>query len=72
MQIKGQFTTVEMLEEHSPTWGKNFEDVATVEEYWHWMLGAFSHTVFSPNTFDGDQDWAFQGGKDVAVKKLVV
>eukprot|EP00935_MAST-01C_sp_MAST-1C-sp1_P002144 g2144.t1 len=60
--LRGQLETVEMLPEHSPTWGKTFRDVATVEEYYHWLLGGFAHTVFSPSTFDGDPDWTFDGG----------
>ena len=31
--LKKVFTTAEFLEEHSPTWGKSFDDIATVEEY---------------------------------------
>ena len=49
----GQFTGVEMQPKFSPTWGKNFMDVATAEEFYHWLQSAFLHTVFSPNTFDG-------------------
>jgi hypothetical protein len=54
---------VEMKSEHSPSWGKNFEDVATVEEAYHWMLGPFIHTAFRPNTFDGDLDWKYSATK---------
>ena len=42
-----------MQPKFSPTWGKNFMDVATAEEFYHWLQSAFLHTVFSPNTFDG-------------------
>jgi hypothetical protein len=34
--LKQQFIGVEMQQQFSPTWGKNFQDVATVEEYYHW------------------------------------
>jgi hypothetical protein len=60
--IEGQLAGVEMLPEHSPTWGKNFNDISTVEEYYHWLQGPFVHTIFSPSTFDGDNNWSFQGG----------
>jgi hypothetical protein len=52
-QLKGQLFGVEMKAEHSPTFGKNFNDVATVEEWYHWMLGPMSHTAFLVNNFDG-------------------
>jgi len=48
---------------HSPTWGKTFNDIATVEELYHWLHGPFIHTLFSPSTFDGDASWAFADGK---------
>jgi hypothetical protein len=51
--LKQQFIGVEMQQQFSPTWGKTFQDVATVEEYYHWLQSAFSHSAFSPNTFDG-------------------
>ena len=37
--VKEQFTGVEFLEHHSPTLGKTFEDIATVEEWYQWMQG---------------------------------
>eukprot|EP00947_MAST-08B_sp_MAST-8B-sp1_P004319 g4319.t1 len=52
--LKGQFTGVEFLPEHSPTFGKTFMDVATVAEFHHWMLGPFLATAYSTGTFDGD------------------
>jgi hypothetical protein len=54
--IKSQYLGVEMLAEHSPTFAKTFEDVTVVEEYYHWILGAFFHSTFSLMTFDG-KDW---------------
>jgi hypothetical protein len=51
--LKGQLVGVEMSQEHSPTWGKTYEDVGTVEEFYHWLMGPFAHTAFSVNTFDG-------------------
>jgi hypothetical protein len=60
--IQGQFAGVEVAWEHSPSFAKTFDDVATVEEAYHWMLGPFIHTAFSPNTFDGSHDWDFDGG----------
>jgi hypothetical protein len=61
--IQGQFAGVEVAWAHSPSFAKTFEDVATVEEVYHWMLGPFVHTAFSPNTFDGSADWDFDGGE---------
>ena len=58
--VKGQFTGVEMLPEHSPVFGKIYDDITVVEEYYHWLLGGFSHTVFRTNTFDGS-DWMWKG-----------
>jgi hypothetical protein len=52
--LKGQFTENEFSEEFSPTWGKSFNDIATVEEYYQWMQSAFTSTGFaSTSTFDG-------------------
>jgi hypothetical protein len=74
--IQGQLTGVEMKAEHSPTWGKAFGDVATVEEAYHWMLGPFIHSAFRPNTFDGDSDWGFSAsgkpeGKTLGYGKIM-
>jgi hypothetical protein len=63
--IQDEYVGVEMLAEHSPTFGKTFQDIANVEEYYHWLLGAFSHTTFSPSTFNGDGEWKFAGGKNM-------
>ena len=52
--VKGQLTGVEFNKEHSPTWGKTFPDIATAQEFYHWMYGPFAHTAFSQNTFVGD------------------
>ena len=35
------------------TGSRRRRDVATVEEFYHWLLGPFTHTAFSVNTFDG-------------------
>jgi hypothetical protein len=51
--LRGQLVDVEMGAEHSPQFGKTFNDIATVEEYYHWLMGPFTHTAFSINTFDG-------------------
>jgi hypothetical protein len=51
--LKSQFTGVEMKEQFSPTFGKVFSDISTVEEYYHWLQSGFFHAAFSPNTFDG-------------------
>ena len=50
--LKQQFVGVEMRPEFSPVLPKTFLDVATVEEYYHWMQSAFVHSAFSPYTFD--------------------
>ena len=52
--LKDQFTTVEFLPEHSPTFGKTFTDVSTVQEWNQWLLGPFLGTAYSTNTFGGD------------------
>ena len=52
--LKDQFTTVEFRPEHSPTFGKTFTDVATVQEWNQWLLGPFLGTAYSTGTFDGD------------------
>jgi hypothetical protein len=62
--IRDEYVGVEMLEEHAPTFGKTFDDIANVEEYYHWLLAGFSHTTFSPSTFNGDSEWKFAGGKN--------
>eukprot|EP00936_MAST-01D_sp_MAST-1D-sp1_P001300 g1300.t1 len=51
--IREQFAGVEMHKWYAPTFPKTFRDVATVEEYYHWLDSAFKHSAFSPNTFDG-------------------
>mgnify|MGYP004090278989 CR=1 FL=1 len=51
--LRGQFTTVEMLNKHVPNFAKAWTDIATVEEWYTWLEGAFQHSAFSPNTFDG-------------------
>jgi hypothetical protein len=61
--LKGQFTGVEFLEAHSPSVGKTFEDIGTVEEFNQWLMGPFVASAFSSHTFDGDPEWGFQGGK---------
>jgi hypothetical protein len=61
--LKGQFTGVEFLEAHSPSMGKTFDDIATVEEFNQWLMGPFVSSAFSSHTFDGDPEWGFQGGK---------
>jgi hypothetical protein len=58
--VSGQFLGVEMLEEHSPVFGKVYDDITVVEEYYHWWLGGLAHTVFRSNTFDGSE-WAWKG-----------
>jgi hypothetical protein len=60
--FQGQIEGVEMLQEHSPTFAKVFQDISTVEEFYHWLQAGFLHTVFTPNTFDADASWAFDGG----------
>jgi hypothetical protein len=60
--LAGQFTEVEFLPEHSPVFNKDFMDIGTVEEYFHFLYGPVSHTVYSSNTFDGDASFSFEGG----------
>ena len=35
--IRDQMEHAELNEEHAPTWGKSFDDVATVEELYQWL-----------------------------------
>jgi hypothetical protein len=51
--LKSQFLGVEMKEEFSPSFDKTFADIATVEELYHWLQSGFSHSAFSPHTFNG-------------------
>lgn len=51
--LKEQLAGVEHRAHHSPTTGDTFRDVQTMEQLYFWLHGAFVHTVFSPNTFDG-------------------
>jgi polycystin 1L2 len=62
-QLKSQLAKMEFNAEHSPSFGKTFEDLATVEEFYQWMQGPFLASVFSPHTFDGDDDWTGRGGE---------
>jgi hypothetical protein len=52
--IKGQFAGVEFLEHHSPTMGKTFADIGTVDELYQWMQGPLLFSAFSEHTFDGN------------------
>eukprot|EP00937_MAST-01D_sp_MAST-1D-sp2_P006573 g6573.t1 len=53
--IRGQLAGVEFLEKHAPTFGKNFEDIGTVQEVYQWMLGPMHAALFAPEaTFDGN------------------
>jgi hypothetical protein len=61
--VIGQFGGNEFMQPHSPTFGKTFTDIASVEEVYHWMLGPFAQSAFAPGSFDGDGDWEFQDGK---------
>ena len=63
--LKGQFTTVEFLPEHSPTFGKAFTDVATVQEWNQWLLGPFLGTAYSTGTFGGDPEDPFNLARHV-------
>jgi hypothetical protein len=58
--ITNQFAGVEMAEHHSPTWGKTFKDVATVQELYQWMHGVFVPVAYSSGTFDGDPNFTSQ------------
>jgi hypothetical protein len=70
--LKSQFTGVEMQEQFSPTFDKSFEDVATVEEYYHWLQSGFFHSSFSPNTFDSSDRLAgMQPGYTVGPNKII-
>jgi len=53
--LKGQLGEVEFNQEDSPTWGKNFFDIATVLEAKQWLRGPFQTFIASHGTYDGDQ-----------------
>ena len=63
-QLKSLLAQMEFNAVHSPSFGKNFEDLATVEEFYQWMQGPLLWSVFSPHTFDGDYDWTGRGGPE--------
>ena len=46
--------SVEFKEEHSPTTGKTFRDVATVDELYQWLQGPFLSALFA-TTSDHNQ-----------------
>jgi hypothetical protein len=70
--LKGQFTGVEMLEHFSPSFDKDFGDVATVEEYYHWLQSGFFHSAFNPNTFDSsDRRAGMEAGYTLGSNKIV-
>jgi hypothetical protein len=48
--IEGQFVQQELGQEFSPTWGKTFEDLATVEQFYQWLQGPFAGTLFTDGT----------------------
>jgi hypothetical protein len=60
--LRDQFTG-EMLPEHSPQFNKNFAEIGTVQEFFHFISGPVAHTVYSAGTFDGDEDFTFSGGE---------
>ena len=53
--LRGQLGEVEFNEADSPTWGKNFFAMATVQEMHHWFQGPFQTFLASSGTFDGDE-----------------
>lgn len=52
--LRGQLGEVEFNEADSPTWGKNFFAMATVQEMHHWFQGPFKTFLASAGTYDGD------------------
>jgi hypothetical protein len=60
--VKAQLVEHELLPEHSPSFGKAWADVGTVDELHQWLEGPFVRAVFSPDTFDADRLWRFDGG----------
>jgi hypothetical protein len=70
--LKSQFLGVEMQERFSPTFAKTFDDVATVEELYHWFQSGFTHSAFSPNTFDSsDRIAGMLPGYTLGANKIV-
>jgi hypothetical protein len=39
--IRDQLEHTEFSEEHSPTWGKSFDDLSSVEEWYQWLQVAY-------------------------------
>ena len=61
--VQDQFLYVEYPEHFAPTWGKHFDELTTVEEFYQWLQGPFINAVFSSHTFDGDEKYKAQGGR---------
>ena len=55
--LRTQFTQTEFNHQDSPSWGKSFEDIATVLELYQWLRGPFLRTAYGPSTFDGSTSW---------------
>jgi hypothetical protein len=51
--ITTQIAEMEFLEEDSPTFGKTFNDIATVQDIEMWLHGPMLETFFGRNTYDG-------------------
>jgi hypothetical protein len=70
--LKSQFMGVEMREEFSPTFDKAFDDIATVEELYHWLQSGFQHSAFAPNTFDSsDRKAGMKPGYTLGPNKII-
>jgi hypothetical protein len=54
--LKGQLAEVEFNAEDSPTWGKNFFDIATVQEVNHWLRGPLTTFIASYGTYNGNNN----------------
>ena len=51
--LKGQLTQVEFNVDDSPSWGKNFESIATLLETKQFLHGPFQTFIASHGTYDG-------------------
>jgi hypothetical protein len=58
--LRRQLIEVEFMEKRA---GVKFMQLSSADEFYQFLSGPLVETVFSPNTFDGDSKWKFQGGE---------
>jgi hypothetical protein len=58
--LRAQLIDVEFLENRA---GIKYGTISSVDEFYRFLQGPLVETVFGPATFDGDEQWRFQEGK---------